>query len=62
MAGKAWASYLEALKHPFVKLARLEFLNPDGSVSFAYWGRFFNDFHSINNPRKAPIKTNHIPP
>lgn len=35
MAGKAWASYLEALKHPFVKLARLEFLNPDGSVSFA---------------------------
>lgn len=35
MAGQAWASYLEALKHPFVKLARLEFLNPDGSVSFA---------------------------
>jgi hypothetical protein len=35
VAGKAWASYLEALKHPFVKLARLEFLNPDGSVSFA---------------------------
>ena len=31
----AWQKYLEALKTDFVKLARLEFLQPDGSVAFA---------------------------
>lgn len=33
--GSAWRSYLETLKTNFVKLARLEFLQPDGSVAFA---------------------------
>lgn len=27
--------YLEALRYPFIKLARLRFLNPDGSTAFA---------------------------
>lgn len=31
----AWQKYLETLKTDFVKLARLEFLQPDGSVAFA---------------------------
>lgn len=33
--GSAWRAYLETLKVEFVKLARLEFLQPDGSVAFA---------------------------
>lgn len=33
--GEAWRAYLAALKTDFVKLARLEFLQPDGSVAFA---------------------------
>ena len=31
----AWQKYLETLKTDFVKLAKLEFLQPDGSVAFA---------------------------
>ena len=34
-AAQAWSVYLTALKGDFVKLAKLEFLNPDGSVAFA---------------------------
>ena len=34
-AAQAWSAYLTALKGDFVKLAKLEFLNPDGSVAFA---------------------------
>lgn len=34
-AAQAWQAYLNTLKTEFVKLARLEFLNPDGSVAFA---------------------------
>ena len=30
-----WTQYLAALKRPFVKLARLDFLNPNGSVAFS---------------------------
>ena len=30
-----WTQYLSALKKPFVKLARLDFLNPNGSVAFS---------------------------
>ena len=30
-----WTQYLAALKKPFVKLARLDFLNPNGSVAFS---------------------------
>ena len=30
-----WQMYLRALKEPFVKLSRIEFLQPDGSVAFA---------------------------
>ncbi len=30
-----WKAYLDALKGPFVKLAKLEFLQPDHSVAFA---------------------------
>jgi len=33
--GSSWRAYLKALKTDFVKLARLEFLQPDGSVAFA---------------------------
>ena len=29
-----WSSYYRALRKPFVKLARLRFLNPDGSTAF----------------------------
>lgn len=32
---KSYEAYLQALKGPFVKLARLRFLNPDGSTAFA---------------------------
>lgn len=35
MAGERYLSYLETLKTNFTKLAKLEFLNPDGSVAFA---------------------------
>ena len=31
----AFAAYLETIKRPFIKLARLRFLNPDGSTAFA---------------------------
>lgn len=34
MAGERFLDYLEALKTDFVKLARLEFLNRDGTVAF----------------------------
>lgn len=30
-----WTQYLAALKKPFVKLARLDFLNPNGSIAFS---------------------------
>lgn len=30
-----FSEYLEALRHPFIKIARLRFLNPDGSTAFA---------------------------
>lgn len=33
--GGSWRTYLETLKTSFTKLARLEFLQPDGSVAFA---------------------------
>lgn len=33
--GGSWRAYLQALKTSFTKLARLEFLQPDGSVAFA---------------------------
>ena len=33
--GSRWEQYLGALRTEFVKLARLEFLQPDGSVAFA---------------------------
>ena len=32
---EAWSVYLQAVKGQFVKLAKLEFLQPDGSVAFA---------------------------
>lgn len=32
---EAWRQYLQALKGDFTKLAKLEFLQPDGSVAFA---------------------------
>ena len=35
MAGERYLSYLETLKTNFTKLAKLEFLNPDGSVAYA---------------------------
>lgn len=30
-----WAAYLNALEGPFIKLARLDFLQPDGSLAFS---------------------------
>lgn len=47
----AFDAYLETIKGPFVKLARLRFLNPDGSTAFAldnseqsrYAGAFLSD-------------------
>lgn len=33
-ASQAWEAYLNALKGDFIKLARLEFLNPDGTVAY----------------------------
>ena len=30
-----WATYLNALEGPFLKLARLDFLQPDGSLAFS---------------------------
>ena len=30
-----YLAYLKALKHPFQKLCRLRFLNPDGSTAFS---------------------------
>ena len=33
-AAEAWSAYLEALTGQFVKLAKLEFLQPDGTVAF----------------------------
>lgn len=41
-----WSQYLSALKGPFVKLARLDFLNPNGSVLFTL----------DNNPRNSKSK------
>lgn len=35
MAGERYLSYLAALKSDYTKVAKLEFLNPDGSVAFA---------------------------
>lgn len=32
---EAWQAYLHTLKREFIKLAKLEFLQPDGSVAFA---------------------------
>ena len=37
--------YLDALRYPFIKLARLRFLNPDGSTAFAV----DNDPHDIRS-------------
>ena len=34
-ANTQWAAYLNALKYEFVKLAKIEFLNPDHTVAFA---------------------------
>lgn len=35
MPADLWNTYFAALKQPFVKLCKLEFLQPDGSVAFA---------------------------
>ena len=41
---KAWAQYLNAARKPFIKLARLDFLNPNGSVLFSL-------DNNTNNPK-----------
>lgn len=51
---EAWAEYLKALKTDFVKLARLEFLQPDGSVAFAL------DNNPMNKRSGAFIQTGNI--
>lgn len=47
---EAFAAYLDTIKGPFIKLARLRFLNPDGSTAFALdnseKGRFSGTFLS----------------
>lgn len=39
---QAWAMYLQMLKQQFVKLSKLEFLQPDGSVAFAVDNNAYN--------------------
>lgn len=34
LAGSLWNAYFEALQHPFTKICKLEFLQPDGTVAF----------------------------
>ena len=34
-SGQYYAEYLNNLRNPFIKICRLRFLNPDGSVAFA---------------------------
>ena len=46
-----WVQYLSAIKKPFVKLARLDFLNPNGSVSFSL------DNNPLNKRSKAFIQS-----
>lgn len=46
-----WTQYLSALKKPFVKLARLDFLNPNGSVAFSL------DNNIANKRNKAFIQS-----
>lgn len=43
--------YLEALKHPFQKLSRLEFLNPDDSVAFALDNNYNRGYRSRYDSR-----------
>lgn len=40
-----WIAYLSALEGPFLKLARLDFLQPDGSLAFSI----------DNNPKTARL-------
>lgn len=49
-----WTQYLAALKKPFVKLARLDFLNPNGSVAFSL------DNNVRNSRSKAFIQSGDI--
>lgn len=37
-----WTQYLSALNRPFVKLARLDFLNPNGSIAFSLDNNYRN--------------------
>lgn len=46
-----WTQYLSALKKPFVKLARLDFLNPNGSVAFSL------DNNPLNKRSKSFIQS-----
>ena len=46
-----WTQYLAALKKPFVKLARLDFLNPNGSIAFSL------DNNAKNKRSKAFIQS-----
>lgn len=34
MPSSLWDAYFEAIRHPFVKLCKLEFLQPDGTIAF----------------------------
>lgn len=43
---QTFEKYLNALSHPFVKLCRLRFLNPDGSTAFALDNRVKSRFSS----------------
>ena len=51
---EAWTEYLKALKTDFVKLAKLEFLQPDGSVAFAL------DNNALNRRSGAFIQNGNI--
>lgn len=49
-----WTQYLAALKKPFVKLARLDFLNPNGSIAFSI------DNNILNARSKAFIQSGEL--
>ena len=42
MSGNAYNKYLKALRYPFIKVARLRFLQPDGSTAFSLDGNPLN--------------------
>ncbi len=50
----SWISYLEALKGEYIKLCKLEFLQPDGSVAFAI------DNNPLNARSKAFIQDGNL--